>query len=33
MLDMTRKLVVLTWAVVVPTLIVLGATLYVGLRG
>lgn len=32
MLDMTRKLVALTWAVVALTLVVLGATLYVGLR-
>ncbi len=32
MLDWTHKLVRLTWAVVVPTVVVLAATLYVGLR-
>jgi hypothetical protein len=32
MLDLTRKLVALTWAVVVLTLIVLAGTLYLGLR-
>jgi len=32
MLDLTHKLVRLTWAVVVLTVVVLAATLYVGLR-
>lgn len=32
MLDLTRRLVRLTWAVVVLTVVVLGATLYLGLR-
>ncbi len=32
MLDLTQKLVRLTWAIVALTLVVLGATLYLGLR-
>jgi hypothetical protein len=32
MLKLTRQIVRLTWAVVVLTVVVLGATLYVGLR-